>query len=111
MCRSKYESGSTLDSIKSTIPPGKASRQGTVITRGDWSGDAIAGLKYEHPQAARLLYPMWMTLWKDLMRLARSEARLFKYGSGRRDLSAFASIPGNTERGGRPSDNFRSSRF
>ena len=65
---------------------------------------ARSGSQYEHPQASACFIQSVDDEMEDIMRLARSEAMLFKYGSGTgTDLSTLRSTRERLSGGGRPS--------
>lgn len=79
-------------------------------SEGSWHWDDDAGKasraasQYEHPQASACFIQGVSDQMEDIMRLATSEAMLFKYGSGTgTDLSTLRSSREKLSGGGRPS--------
>ncbi|MGD1084540.1 MAG: vitamin B12-dependent ribonucleotide reductase, partial [Verrucomicrobiota bacterium] len=83
---------------------------GKSSARGGWFSDKQTGVaqraitQYEHPQASACFIQSVDDNMESIMRLAHSEAMLFKYGSGTgTDLSPIRSSKEKLSGGGRPS--------
>ena len=83
---------------------GKGCGQGSFYYNGATSQAERAQTQYEHPQASACFIQSVGDTMEDIMRLATSEAMLFKYGSGTgSDLSTLRSTREKLSGGGRPS--------
>jgi ribonucleoside-diphosphate reductase alpha chain len=83
---------------------GKGSGQGNFYYNGATGQAERAPTQYEHPQASACFIQSVGDTMEDIMRLATSEAMLFKYGSGTgSDLSTLRSTREKLSGGGRPS--------
>jgi ribonucleoside-diphosphate reductase alpha chain len=83
---------------------GKGCGQGNFYYNGATSQAERAPTQYEHPQASACFIQSVGDTMEDIMRLATSEAMLFKYGSGTgSDLSTLRSTREKLSGGGRPS--------
>ena len=83
---------------------GKGSGRGNYFFNCDAGEAERAPTQYEHPQASACFIQSVDDTMEDIMRLATSEAMLFKYGSGTgSDLSTLRSTREKLSGGGRPS--------
>jgi ribonucleoside-diphosphate reductase alpha chain len=83
---------------------GKGSGQGNFYFNPEVGQAERAATQYEHPQASACFIQAVDDTMEDIMRLATSEAMLFKYGSGTgSDLSTLRSTREKLSGGGRPS--------
>jgi ribonucleoside-diphosphate reductase alpha chain len=83
---------------------GKGSGQGNYFFNGAKGKAERAASQYEYPQASACFIQSVDDTMEDIMRLATSEAMLFKYGSGTgSDLSTLRSTREKLSGGGRPS--------
>jgi ribonucleoside-diphosphate reductase alpha chain len=83
---------------------GKGSGQGNYFFNGAKGEAERAASQYEYPQASACFIQSVDDTMEDIMRLATSEAMLFKYGSGTgSDLSTLRSTREKLSGGGRPS--------
>jgi ribonucleoside-diphosphate reductase alpha chain len=83
---------------------GKGSGQGNYFFNGEKGEAERAATQYEYPQASACFIQSVDDTMEDIMRLATSEAMLFKYGSGTgSDLSTLRSTREKLSGGGRPS--------
>ena len=83
---------------------GKGSGQGNYFYDRQLGEARRAPTQYEHPQASACFIQSVDDTMEDIMRLATSEAMLFKYGSGTgSDLSTLRSTREKLSGGGRPS--------
>jgi ribonucleoside-diphosphate reductase alpha chain len=83
---------------------GKSSARGGWFTNKQTGAAERASTQYEHPQASACFIQSVDDNMESIMRLAHSEAMLFKYGSGTgTDLSPIRSSKEKLSGGGRPS--------
>jgi ribonucleoside-diphosphate reductase alpha chain len=83
---------------------GKGSGQGNYFFNSEKGEAERAATQYEYPQASACFIQSVDDTMEDIMRLATSEAMLFKYGSGTgSDLSTLRSTREKLSGGGRPS--------
>src|ERR1700722_7232317 len=83
---------------------GKDRGQGNFYFNPEAGQAERAATQYEHPQASACFIQAVDDTMEDIMRLATSEAMLFKYGSGTgSDLSTLRSTREKLSGGGRPS--------
>jgi ribonucleoside-diphosphate reductase alpha chain len=83
---------------------GKGCGQGNFYFNRETGEAERATTQYEHPQASACFIQSVADTMEDIMRLATSEAMLFKYGSGTgSDLSTLRSTREKLSGGGRPS--------
>ncbi len=83
---------------------GKGSGRGNYFFNRDAGEAERASTQYEYPQASACFIQSVDDTMEDIMRLATSEAMLFKYGSGTgSDLSTLRSTREKLSGGGRPS--------
>src|SRR5579859_1050493 len=83
---------------------GKGSGQGNFYFNPETGEAQRAATQYEHPQASACFIQSVADTMEDIMRLATSEAMLFKYGSGTgSDLSTLRSTREKLSGGGKPS--------
>src|SRR5580692_11286660 len=83
---------------------GRGCGQGNYFFNRDAGEAERAPTQYEHPQASACFIQSVDDTMEDIMRLATSEAMLFKYGSGTgSDLSTLRSTREKLSGGGRPS--------
>ena len=83
---------------------GKGSGQGNYFFNSEKGEAERAATQYQYPQASACFIQSVDDTMEDIMRLATSEAMLFKYGSGTgSDLSTLRSTREKLSGGGRPS--------
>jgi ribonucleoside-diphosphate reductase alpha chain len=83
---------------------GKDAGRGNYTINRETGKAERSGSQYEHPQSSACFIQSVRDDMEDIMRLARSEAMLFKYGSGTgSDLSTLRSTREKLSGGGRPS--------
>ena len=83
---------------------GKDAGRGNFTINRETGKAERSGSQYEHPQSSACFIQSVQDDMEDIMRLARSEAMLFKYGSGTgSDLSTLRSTREKLSGGGRPS--------
>ena len=95
--------GSTSGSITST-GSGKGAGAGNYFYNRETGQAERAATQYEYPQGSACFIQSVDDTMEDIMRLAMSEAMLFKYGSGTgSDLSSLRSTREKLSGGGKPS--------
>ena len=98
MARSIRRSGSTSVCIINTASA-RTPAQGNYFYNRETGQAERAATQYEYPQGSACFIQSVDDTMEDIMRLAMSEAMLFKYGSGTgTDLSSLRSHAGKTER-------------
>ncbi len=103
MARSIRRSGSTSACIINTASAG-APGWGIIFTIARLGRAERAATQYEYPQGSACFIQSVEDTMEDIMRLAMSEAMLFKYGSGTgTDLSSLRSTREKLSGGGKPS--------